>query len=643
MTAVGKRVGGAVYLCREARDFLAECSQASVTAAEALAASPDWNVLKIAPRAVSFLTYENFDEVAFPALLAAVTVDLKRRAVTRTDYSSRKNPPILHRKELLLCADDPRRPIFAALTRAAEEHGLFHDTNRIGTREAWRARLEAAGLKVVAHKLVPIGTEAVDVARHKTAIVRRDLSQPMSLMLRWGVIDSNTQVFDYGCGQGDDVAALRANGYEAFGWDPHHAKDGLRAAADVVNLGFVLNVIEDPFERLETLRSAWSFAKRALTVSVMVLGKQSIAGLRPYKDGFLSSRGTFQRYFSQDELRDLVEEAIGERPLSMAPGIVSLFRDKDLEQEVAYRKRSRASFIADTFRTPDRPLRSGTVRPPLRERLAPELEEIWRTALRLGRAPERDELTPSVQEALTGARVSTDRAIAFAMRGAFDSALLQEAGRARREDLTVHFALSLFPGAPRYAHLARSIQRDVRAFFRSHAAALEAAQRLLYSVGQPTVIGEACKAAVQGGLGGFASEDVFRFRAGTLARLPPPLRVIAGCAEVLRDDLMDADFLDIPLGGGGVSAVYCDDGDRHFPTIRKIVDIDLKALRSRRRRESGGGVLYLKGRYLAADDPAREAQSTLDAKLLAYGFVNELGEGPTLAELSAKLSPSSGP
>jgi SAM-dependent methyltransferase len=59
----------------------------------------------------------------------------------------------------------------------------------------------------------------------------------MQLMMRWGIIRQEFSVLDYGCGQGDDVALLQANGYEAFGWDPHHAPDGPRRSADVVNLG----------------------------------------------------------------------------------------------------------------------------------------------------------------------------------------------------------------------------------------------------------------------------------------------------------------------------------------------------------------------------------------------------------------------
>src|SRR5262249_10130944 len=176
--------------------------------------------------------------------------------------SGRDNPPILHRKETLLRPDDPRIPKFAALTRAAEEHGLFHRSASIGTRRRWEERIRAAGLALQGHQLVRCGEQPVEVARYRTAIFRRDLSQPMALMLRLSMIDRNTTVFDYGCGQGDDVIALRANGYACFGWDPHHAPDGARRQADVVNLGFVLNVIEDAHERIETLRDAWSFALR---------------------------------------------------------------------------------------------------------------------------------------------------------------------------------------------------------------------------------------------------------------------------------------------------------------------------------------------------------------------------------------------
>ncbi len=105
--------------------------------AEVCAQHPDWNVAKVQRDSVSLLTYEAFDEVAFPALLAAVRVDLRDGIVTHIDYRARANPPILHRKETLLRLEDPRRPAFAAVTRLAEEHDLFVEPHRIGTRNAW--------------------------------------------------------------------------------------------------------------------------------------------------------------------------------------------------------------------------------------------------------------------------------------------------------------------------------------------------------------------------------------------------------------------------------------------------------------------------------------------------------------------------
>jgi SAM-dependent methyltransferase len=192
-----------------------------------------------------------------------------------------------------------RRPAFAALTRLAEEHKLFAEPHRIGTRKAWLERVEAAGLVVQGAKLLHRESAPVDVVRHRTAIVRRDLSQPVQMLVSHRIITESATVLDYGCGQGDDAAALTANGFQAFGWDPHYAPNGPRRLADIVNLGFVLNVIEDPYERAETLIAAYGFARRALSVAVMPLGKYTFDGLKPYGDGYVTARGTFQKYFAQ--------------------------------------------------------------------------------------------------------------------------------------------------------------------------------------------------------------------------------------------------------------------------------------------------------------------------------------------------------
>ena len=266
--AVGKRIGGALYIHKEALGLLAEEAD-KVEKAESMAPAVCWNIAKIEKSTVSLLQYEPF-EIDFPALLTSTRVDLLSGTVTQTDYKKRANPPILHRKELLLAPDDPRLPKFRALTSAAEDHGLFVEVNKIGTRAAWSAKIAAAGLTLRGGRLLRDEEEHHVVARHKTAIVRHDLSKPMQLMMRVGLVTPQRSLFDYGCGQGEDVQALVSQGFDAFGWDPHHAATGVRKPADVVNLGFVLNVIEDPRERVETLKAAWGFATQALCVSVMI-------------------------------------------------------------------------------------------------------------------------------------------------------------------------------------------------------------------------------------------------------------------------------------------------------------------------------------------------------------------------------------
>jgi DNA phosphorothioation-associated putative methyltransferase len=639
---VGKCVGSFLYVHRDALDLIdPKLSHLVACCAKSV---PDlrWNVAKVSPKEVSLLVYEDFDEVAFPTLLRSTKVDPTTGQVTDRDYENRENPPVLHRKETLLRPDDPRIPKFRALTADAEARGLFTETSSIGTKRKWEEKVRAAGLRVVGQTLLDLNDSLVDVVRHRTAIARRDLSQPMQLMMRWGIIRRDFSIFDYGCGQGDDVALLQSNGFEAFGWDPHHAPDGSRKEADVVNLGFVLNVIENPHERIEALRAAWSFAKRVLTIAVMPAGKYSTASYAPYKDGFLTKWGTFQRLFSQDDLRQMVATATDEIPVTLAPGIVAIFRDKELEQETAYRRHSRASMLSETFHVVprQRPTHVASVRPSTRERITPQLEGIWRIALDLGRLPEASEVGEEIIRALAEARVSLDRALSLCVES-FDPDSLKEAAGARRDDLLVHFALTLFPGAPRYATLPRSIQRDVRTFFGSHTAAMERARNLLFSVGSTETVRAVTEEAIRNGLGG-AYNGSFRLLASGLPQMPAAIRVIIGCAEVIETDLGSCDFLEFVPGEGQVQGIKCDDPTRALPAITEVIEVDLKALRRRKIRPKDR-VLYLRSTYLPADDPAREVQQEVDRKLLKAGIVSADGVGPDATTLARILRSSRNP
>ena len=92
--------------------------------------------------------YQDFS-APFPELDLALSCNILEGTVRKTDYRRRSNPPILHRKELLLPEDHPLVPAAARLTEQLEFHGAFADARAIGTKNGWAARLESIGLTIV--------------------------------------------------------------------------------------------------------------------------------------------------------------------------------------------------------------------------------------------------------------------------------------------------------------------------------------------------------------------------------------------------------------------------------------------------------------------------------------------------------------
>ena len=163
------------------------------------------------------------------------------------------------------------RPIFSVLTKAEEEAGLYESPSTIGFEENWRRLLEQKGLAHHGHELVQVSDVGqkqrisqrpiLKIARHRTAMVRDDLSKQVKLLLQYNLLKPGRSFFDYGCGHGNDIQNLKSLGFEAAGWDPTHRTHEALVEADVVNLGYVLNVIEDPAERVEALARAWSLRR----------------------------------------------------------------------------------------------------------------------------------------------------------------------------------------------------------------------------------------------------------------------------------------------------------------------------------------------------------------------------------------------
>ena len=110
--------------------------------------------------------------------------------------------------------------------------------------------------------LISIEPPDPTIPRHKTAISRYSFSKPIKKLLEHNLITNITSVFDYGCGRGDDIRLLTLGGYKAKGWDPYFTPDNKKISSDVVNLGFVLNVIESEKERVRVLKDAFGLTKK---------------------------------------------------------------------------------------------------------------------------------------------------------------------------------------------------------------------------------------------------------------------------------------------------------------------------------------------------------------------------------------------
>ena len=163
------------------------------------------------------------------------------------------------------------------------------------------------------------------VRRDRTALRRPDLSRPIRLTLEDGLISEDTSVFDYGCGYSDDVRRLRQKGILCSGWDPAHNLQEPLTEADVVNLGYVVNVIEDPAEREEVLHQSWELAQQLLIVSAQLVHEDP-GELVPHNDGVLTARNTFQKYFEQHELRQWIDNSLGVQSVARAPGVFYVFQ-----------------------------------------------------------------------------------------------------------------------------------------------------------------------------------------------------------------------------------------------------------------------------------------------------------------------------
>jgi DNA phosphorothioation-associated putative methyltransferase len=405
-------------------------------------------------------------------------------------------------------------------------------------------------------------------------MVRHDLSQPMALLVRHGLIKPGVRVFDYGCGQGDDLRILMAGGHEASGWDPHFRPEDARTQASVVNLGFVLNVIEAPAERREALAGAWALTEQVLAVATMIVGQVPVGGLRPHGDGYLTSRGTFQKYFQHAELRAAIAQTLAANPVAVAPGIFFVFRTPEDEQEFLLNRRSGRRVSTAAYRIARD--RTRPIRPALPERIPLAVSELTAFVRQRGRVPQADEVGQAVLAELTQQKVSLPRAVQACLETSLSEEELATAAAGRREDLLVHHALGLLNRSASVNRPSAGMVRDIRAHFGSHKELSLQAMEYLHGLADESRVREAMQAAAQQGIGILDHRGRLVVDGERAENLPGLLRCYFGCATFLSGEPDGAFLLRIDPLRRRVAMWPLIDPKSTLPRIDVSVRVDLR-------------------------------------------------------------------
>ncbi|MHA2938001.1 DNA phosphorothioation-associated putative methyltransferase [Vibrio sp. RC27] len=573
---VGKRLPDAVYLHKDALGAAPDQLQRFIPAVAQAVNVPNeqWNLIKLFKNEfrLSLLNYPEFYNDSYPALEQSLNVDLSKLSHKITCYRESDNPPILHRKETMVLPDSDYYEHFVALTQEGEKAGLYDNTRIIGFKNSWLNLIHKNGYQLVEGRLIKIydkeqlenNREPAGIDRYKTAIVRHELSAPMKSLVKQGYLDGRFSIFDFGCGRGDDLRELEAHGLDVLGWDPVYLPDTDKVNSDIVNLGFVLNVIEDQDERLEALLNAWDLADKILVVSVMLSNESYIAQFQPYKDGVITSRNTFQKYYAQSEIKGYLERSLQEDIIAVAPGIFYIFKDK-LEEQIYLQRKYHRHHTWQQLTSPQ-PAESKDRAKLLITQNSELFDSFWNTCLELGRIPANDEFerTDEIRNL-----IGSHKKVFSLLQEMFDTHEFTMAERSRKEDLLVYFAMELFEKRKPYTQQPEGLKRDIKALFEDYRSAIDLATELLYAIADKLLINEQCEKAYQELPASILNDGhSLIFHKSYIEKLPILLRVYVGAALQMYGELDESvDLIKIHITSGKLTLTHYDNFEQSVPYL----------------------------------------------------------------------------
>ncbi|WED25443.1 DNA phosphorothioation-associated putative methyltransferase [Vibrio sp. DW001] len=579
--ATGKHLPDAIYLHRDAFSSLPIVLAKFVPAvANAVnLKNEDWNLVKLFKKdfRISLLHYPDFYTDSYPALKQSLNVNLTKLTHKITSYESTDNPPILHRKETMILSDNDHYEHFISLTQEGENAGLYQNSRLIGFKRSWENLIARHGYELVDGRLfrssaVQTNDEETGIDRHKTAIVRHELSAPMKSLIKYGYLEGSYSIFDYGCGRGDDLRELEAHGLDAIGWDPNFQPDNDRVRSDIVNLGFVLNVIEDQDERLEALLGAFELAGKLLVVSVMLANENHIAQFRAYKDGVITSRNTFQKYYAQSEIKTYIERTIQEDVIAVAPGIFYIFKDK-IEEQLYLQNKYKRHHKWEHLTSPT-PIESKDKAKLIITQNQTLFDDFWRTCLKLGRIPANDEFDQSekVRE-LIGSHKKTFGLL----QELFDNSEFEQAKKSRQEDLLLYLAMGLFERRKPYTSQSDAFKRDIKALFSDYKTAMNLAAELLFAISDNALVQAQCEKAHKSLPASLLNTGhSLLLQKNYIDDLPLLLRTYVAAGLQMYGDLDDnIDLIKIHTTSGKLTLTVYDDFEKSVPFLVERIKIKM--------------------------------------------------------------------
>jgi DNA phosphorothioation-associated putative methyltransferase len=568
---------------------------------------------------ISYLFYPNFDQDPHPVLEKSIVIDLKTLEINQWDYQTAENPPILHRKETFINPDYPRYEEFAQLTRYEVALGLLNNSRYIGNKLEWEERLEHYGIGFQDHYLICFLDKKPDeynqhlklkIERHKAAIIRKELSRPVRLALEAELFTPGTTFFDYGCGYGGDIERIEKQGYHSTGWDPYYRPHTQLKTADIVNLGYVINVIEDPEERREALIAAWRLTKNILIVAAQVLIDDRNRGIVAYGDGVITRRNTFQKYYEQEELKIYIDQVLNVDSIPIGLGIYVIFKQEEQAQQ----------FKASRFQS-----RTNTPKIYRKIRLFEDYEVMLQPLMQFiterGRLPIKKELDNALEilEEFGNFKRAYNLILEVTQQEEWEEIMEK-----RSQELLLYLALSKIENnRPTYRQLPSIIKEDIKALLGDYKQGCLLADMMLFSLRDQQQLAELCQTSTIGK----KLKNGLLIHISVLDQLDPLLRLYEGCASRTIGRLEDANVIKFYAKEPKISYLYYPyfDQDPH-PILKTSMQINLTDLRVNYRDydvEDNPPILHEKDRLVMPDYPLYEQFAKLTHQEETWGLLDD--------------------